>query len=77
VQTVQVPENVTVKIIRSDVGQFTESDLSLAQASKALILGFDVSVPAVLKKKAQALQIEMKSFAIIYELTDYLGDLMK
>jgi translation initiation factor IF-2 len=77
VQTVQVPENVTVKIIRSDVGQFTESDLSLAQASKALILGFDVNVPAVLKKKAQALQIEMKSFAIIYELTDYLGDLMK
>ncbi len=75
VQTVEVPDNVTVKIIRSDVWQFTESDLSLAQASKALILWFDVSVPAILKKKAQALQVEMKSFAIIYELTDYLTDL--
>jgi len=38
VQTVEVPDNVVVKIIRSDVGQFTDSDLSLAQASKALLL---------------------------------------
>jgi translation initiation factor IF-2 len=75
VQTVEVPDNVVVKIIRSDVGQFTESDLSLAQASKALLLWFDVATSPILKKKAQALQVEMKSFAIIYELTDFLTQL--
>ena len=75
VETVQTPDNVTIKVIRSDVGQFTESDLSLAQASNALVLWFDVATPAILKKKAQAIQVEMKSFAIIYELTDYLTQL--
>ena len=75
VQTVEVPDNVVVKIIRSDVGQFTDSDLSLAQASKALLLWFDVATSPILKKKAQALQVEMKSFAIIYELTDFLTQL--
>ena len=75
VLTIQTPPNVTIKVIRSDVGQFSESDLALAQASKALLLWFDVPTPAILKKNAQALQVDMKSFAIIYELTDYLTQL--
>lgn len=75
VQTIETPANVSIKVIRSDVGQFTESDLSLAQASKALLLWFDVALPAILKKQAQSLQIDVKSFSIIYELTDYLTKL--
>jgi translation initiation factor IF-2 len=47
----------------------------LAQASKALLLGFNVSISNTLKKKAQALQVEVKSYSIIYELTDYLTQL--
>jgi translation initiation factor IF-2 len=35
---IDTPDNVVIKIIHTDVGHFSESDLSLAQASKALLL---------------------------------------
>lgn len=76
VEGVPLPKNVTIKVVHSDVGHFGESDLSLAQASKALLLGFNISLNAVLKKKAESLKIEMKAFDIIYELTDYLNNLL-
>lgn len=72
---IEVPENVDMKIIHTDVWHFTESDLSLAQASKALILWFNVSIDSKLKKKAEQLKIEMKNYDIIYELTNFLSDL--
>ncbi|HKL44173.1 MAG TPA: translation initiation factor IF-2, partial [Candidatus Absconditabacterales bacterium] len=72
---IKVPDNVDMKVIHSDVGHFSESDLSLAQASKALILGFNISINSILKKKAEQMKIEMKNFDIIYELTNYLTDL--
>lgn len=75
VSRVQTPDNVDMKVIHTDVWHFTESDLSLAQASKALILWFNVSINAVLKKKAEQMKIEMKNYDIIYELTNYLSDL--
>ena len=74
VDGVSLPKNI--KVVHSDVGYFGESDLSLAQASKALLLGFNISMNAVLKKKAENLKIEMKAFDIIYELTDYLTNLL-
>jgi translation initiation factor IF-2 len=49
----------------------------LAQASKALLIGFNISLNSILKKKAENLKIEMKSFDIIYELTDYLDKLLQ
>ena len=76
VDGVSLPKNVNIKVVHSDVGYFGESDLSLAQASKALLLGFNISMNAVLKKKAENLKIEMKAFDIIYELTDYLTNLL-
>ena len=71
-----LPKNVTIKVVHSDVGYFGESDLSLAQASKALLIWFNISMNALLKKKAEGLKIEMKVFDIIYELTDYLNNLL-
>jgi translation initiation factor IF-2 len=75
VEAIPVPDNVHVKILMQDVWQFTESDLALAQASKALMLGFNIHIPVILKKKMQALQLTAKTFDIIYELTDYLTQL--
>ncbi len=72
---IEVPENVDMKVIHSDVWHFNESDLSLAQASKALILWFNISINSILKKKAEQMKIEMKNFDIIYELTNYLVEL--
>lgn len=74
---IALPENVVIKTVHTDVGHFWDSDLSLAQASKALLLGFNLSMNALLKKKAETMKVEMKSFDIIYELTDYLTDLTK
>jgi translation initiation factor IF-2 len=77
IDAIQLPKNVWVKVISADVGQFTEWDLSLAQASKALLLGFDVPVPSIFKKRAEQHQVEVKSFDIIYELTDFLTLLLQ
>ncbi len=76
VSGIQLPKNVTIKIIQANVGHFSDSDLSLAQASWALLLGFNISLNSILKKKADSLKIEMKNFDIIYELTDYLNKLL-
>ncbi len=76
VGAIQLPKNVTMRVIQASVGHFTESDLSLAQASWALLLGFNISMNALLKKKADSMKIEMKNFDIIYELVDYLDKLL-
>ena len=75
VEGVKVPENVVIKVIHSDVWYFSDSDLSLAQASKALLLWFNIGVNATLKKKAEQMKVEIKNFDIIYELTNYLEEL--
>ena len=75
VEGVKVPENVVIKVIHSDVWYFSDSDLSLAQASKALLLWFNIWINATLKKKAEQMKVEIKNFDIIYELTDYLTEL--
>ncbi len=76
VAAIQLPKNVTMRVIQASVGHFTESDLSLAQASWALLLWFNISMNAILKKKADSMKIEMKNFDIIYELVDYLDKLL-
>lgn len=76
VAAIQLPKNVTMRVIQASVWHFTESDLSLAQASWALLLGFNISMNALLKKKADSMKIEMKNFDIIYELVDYLDKLL-
>lgn len=77
VNWLQLPEKVIIKVVHSDIGHFWDSDLALAQASKSLLLWFNLSINAILKKNADAMKIEMKNFDIIYELTDYLTDLTK
>lgn len=73
---IKLPKNVVIKIVHTDVGHFSEADLSLAQASSALLIWFNISLNAILKKKAENLKIEMRSFDIIYELTDYIDKLV-
>ncbi|MCX6824630.1 MAG: translation initiation factor IF-2 [candidate division SR1 bacterium] len=76
VNAIVLPKNVTMRVIQANVGHFSDSDLSLAQASGALLLGFNISMNAMLKKKADSMKIEMKNFDIIYELVDYLNKLL-
>ena len=63
-------EEVAARIIHSGVGQITESDISLAAASKAVILGFNVRANVQAKQAADSQGIEIRYYSIIYDLVD-------
>ena len=63
-------EEVSARIIHSGVGQITESDISLASASKAIILGFNVRANVQAKQAADSQGIEIRYYSIIYDLVD-------
>lgn len=69
------PENVDITIVHTDVGAIHDSDLSFAQAAKAIIIGYNVDAGSRLKKKAEQLKVPIKSFDIIYQYIDYLTQL--
>ncbi len=64
-------EEVKPKIILSDIGMITETDVSLAKASNALLLAFNVKPNKEAKKLAEKEKININSFNIIYELLDF------
>lgn len=60
-------EEAKVNIVSTGVGNITESDVLLAQASNSMIIGFDVSVDENAEKVAKQNKIEIKLYDIIYE----------
>jgi translation initiation factor IF-2 len=65
-------EEVHADIIREGVGSITESDVKVAQSSNATIYGFNVNATSVANRMAQAAQINIKTYRVIYEL---VGDI--
>jgi len=63
-------DKVTLEIIHSAVGTITESDVALASASSAVILGFHTRVDSGVADKAKHEGVQIKLYAIIYELID-------
>jgi translation initiation factor IF-2 len=63
-------DKVTLEILHSDVGTITENDVALASASKAVILGFHTRVDSTAAEKAKHAGVQVKLYAIIYELID-------
>ena len=63
-------EKVRIKVIRSGVGSITESDVDLATASNAIIIGFNVRPERKAAELAQHEGIEIRLHSIIYELQD-------
>lgn len=74
-QKVALPENMEIKIIHSDVGNITDSDLIFAQASQAIVIGYNVTTTATLQKKAELMKVVVKQYDIIYEFIDRLEKL--
>lgn len=72
-------ENSEIKliIIQASTGGITKGDIKLAQASKAIILAFEVSLNSSLRKEAESLKIEILSYSIIYKLIEDIEDRMK
>ena len=65
-------KEVEAKIILSDIGMINESDVSLAKASNAILIGFNVKPNREAKKLAEEQKIEINYFNIIYEAIDYV-----
>ena len=63
-------EEVIVNIIHSAVGAITESDVNLALASKAVLIGFNVRADASSRKLAEANGVDLRYYNIIYEAVD-------
>ena len=69
-------DEVKVKIIGSGVGGITETDASLAAASNAIILGFNVRADASARKVIEAEDIDLRYYSVIYELLDEVKQAM-
>src|SRR6202012_5570735 len=69
-------DKVTLEIIHSAVGTITESDVALCSASKAVILGFHTRVDSGVADKAKHEGVQIKLYAIIYELIDQVKEAM-
>ena len=65
-------DEVKANIILADIGMINESDVSLAKASNALLVGFNVKPNIEAKKLAENQKIEIKYFNIIYEALEFV-----
>jgi translation initiation factor IF-2 len=63
-------DKVALEVIHDAVGTITESDVALAAASKAIILGFHTRIDTGVNDKAKHHGVQIKLYAIIYELVD-------
>jgi len=70
-------EGITIDIVRCSVGAITETDVSLAEASKAIIIGFDVRPQASVRDTAISKGVEIRLYDIIYEALDDIQKAMK
>lgn len=66
----QSTEDTSVEILHSDVGTITESDVILAEASDAIILGFQTGVDPRAKQLAQEKGIDVQTYEVIYRLLE-------
>ena len=69
-------DKVTLEILHSDVGTITENDVALASASDAVILGFHARLDSTAAEKAKHEGVQIKLYAIIYELIDQVKEAM-
>ncbi len=67
-------EEVTVNVIHSSVGTITESDVLLASASDAIIIGFNVRPSLIVEGLAIREGVELKTYRIIYEAINDVAD---
>ena len=69
-------EEVKPKIIMSEVGMVTESDVSLAKASDAVLIAFNIKPNKEAKKLAEKEKVKISSYNIIYEVLDFIKSKM-
>ena len=65
-------DEVKPKILLSDIGMITETDVTLAKASNAVLIAFNVKPSKEAKKRAEQEKIVISSYNIIYEVLDFI-----
>ena len=70
-------EGVKVTIVHSAVGAINESDVTLAEASNAFIIGFNVRPTPQARQQAEADEVEIRLHSIIYKVIEEMEDAMK
>jgi translation initiation factor IF-2 len=66
--------NIVVNVIHKSVGQITESDVLLASASNAIIVGFQVRPSLSARKLAEQEQIDIRLYSVIYQAIEEIKD---
>ncbi len=61
-------DDLRVRILHTGTGEITESDLMLATASDAIVIGFHVQLSPTIQKSDLAQQVEVRTYSVIYEL---------
>jgi translation initiation factor IF-2 len=69
-------EDVEVRVIAEGVGDVSENDISMAMASKAIVVGFQVRLPAVIKTLADREKIAVSLYSVVYELFDSIREVL-
>ncbi len=70
-------ENLKVNILHTGTGNINESDVMLAVASRAIIVGFNVQVDPAAKRSAEAERVDIRLYDVIYKLIDDVDKALK
>jgi len=70
-------EGLKVKLLRQTTGNISESDVMLAVASQAIVIGFRVAADPVAQRAAEAEGVDVRIYDIIYKLVEDVGDALK
>jgi translation initiation factor IF-2 len=70
-------EDLKVRILRQGTGNISESDIMLAVASSAIVVGFQVEVDAAAQRQAEAEGVDVRVYDIIYKLIDDIDKALK
>ena len=70
-------EGIQITILTAGTGEITESDIFLAKASGAMVIGFNVHLPPTVAKLAETEEVVVKIYQVIYELTEEIEAAVK
>jgi translation initiation factor IF-2 len=70
-------EEVSIKILQSSIGNISESDVMLAEASDAVIIGFSVGTDRSAQLRAEQSGVEIRNYNVIYKMIEDIEDAIK
>ncbi|EKD99542.1 MAG: hypothetical protein ACD_22C00234G0001, partial [uncultured bacterium] len=72
-----VGNSFAIKFLHASTGDITDSDVSLAQCAKGMVIGFDVKVPPMVADLAESVKVPVKSYRTIYDLIAEVKDFLE